>query len=320
MGQEETTPAVVLPEVVATTTTHSVPITESPVVQTTVPAIVPDTTQPSSSAIVTTVAAVIDAIVTTLVPSDGSPSTASPDPWEVTLFSFPSDTTLSPNSMTLFPLNPVNGTNPYLRSMDPVIITPVDDNGLNLGSNESHIIPYSYHRSITRAFEPMSDMDVPTLRFSSRGRNRTSDPFPSERMLPLSPMPRSGTFYSSSNTSLLNEEWARPEARSALPPGARSALPPPADWARSSSERVYRTSSNGTSPTRMPVPFGVLQDADGKVMRRRCRCIEKKRRKVVKDIKYVPLVPVVNLAGEKRNFTCKCSHLRRIARNLTLLT
>ena len=130
-------------------------------------------------------------------------------------------------------------------------------------------------------------------------------------------MPRSGTFYRSSNTSLLNDEWDRPEARSALPPGARSALPPPANWARSRSER---TSFNGTSPTRVPVPFGVLQDADGKVMRRRCRCIEKKRRKVVKDIKYVPLVPVVNLAGEKRNFTCKCSHLRRIARNSTLLT
>lgn len=64
------------------------------------------------------------------------------------------------------------------------------------------------------------------------------------------------------------------------------------------------------------LPIGVLQNADGSSARKRCRCIEKKHRKVVKEIKYIPLMPVVHLAGNHRkNFTCKCSHLRKIAKN-----
>lgn len=60
------------------------------------------------------------------------------------------------------------------------------------------------------------------------------------------------------------------------------------------------------------VPYGVLQDSNGTKIKKRCRCIEKKQRKVVKEIKYIPLSPAIHFDGEKRNFTCKCSHLRKV--------
>lgn len=62
-------------------------------------------------------------------------------------------------------------------------------------------------------------------------------------------------------------------------------------------------------------PFGVLQAPNGKSAKKRCRCIEKKQRKVVKEIKFIPLAPAIQFPGEKRNFTCNCSHLRRVAKN-----
>lgn len=63
------------------------------------------------------------------------------------------------------------------------------------------------------------------------------------------------------------------------------------------------------------IPFGVLTNTDGSSAKKRCRCIEKKRRKVVKEIKYIPLAPVVQMGGNPRNFTCKCSHLRKVVKN-----
>lgn len=63
-----------------------------------------------------------------------------------------------------------------------------------------------------------------------------------------------------------------------------------------------------------PLPIGVLRNPDGTSARKRCRCIEKKQRKVLKEIRYIPLAPVIQLDGQKRNFTCKCSHLRKIAK------
>lgn len=65
------------------------------------------------------------------------------------------------------------------------------------------------------------------------------------------------------------------------------------------------------------VPFGVLLPEDGGKPKKRCRCIEKKRRKVVKEIKYIPLSPSIQLdsGGHKRNFTCKCSHLRKVVKH-----
>lgn len=62
------------------------------------------------------------------------------------------------------------------------------------------------------------------------------------------------------------------------------------------------------------VPLGVLQTVDGESAKKRCRCIEKKRRKVVKVIKYIPLSPLIQFGGNKRNFTCKCSHLRKVVK------
>lgn len=64
------------------------------------------------------------------------------------------------------------------------------------------------------------------------------------------------------------------------------------------------------------VPFGVVLDEEQVVVKKRCRCIQKKQRKVVKEIKYIPLNPSIQLAqlGRNRNFTCKCSHLRKLAR------
>lgn len=66
------------------------------------------------------------------------------------------------------------------------------------------------------------------------------------------------------------------------------------------------------------IPFGVLLPDDGAKPKKRCRCIEKKRRKVVKVVKYIPLSPGIQLetiGGHKRNFTCKCSHLRKIVKH-----
>lgn len=60
------------------------------------------------------------------------------------------------------------------------------------------------------------------------------------------------------------------------------------------------------------IPFGVLNDSEGRSAKKRCRCIEKKRRKVVKVIKYIPLAPSIQFGGNKGNFTCKCSHLRKV--------
>lgn len=64
------------------------------------------------------------------------------------------------------------------------------------------------------------------------------------------------------------------------------------------------------------VPFGVVLDEEKVSVKKRCRCIEKKRRKVLKEVKYIPLKPEVQLSvgGRKRNFTCKCSHLRKVIR------
>lgn len=62
------------------------------------------------------------------------------------------------------------------------------------------------------------------------------------------------------------------------------------------------------------VPFGVLHDSKGTSAKKRCRCIEKKRKKVVKVIKYIPLSPSIRLPGNNRNFTCKCSHLRKVVK------
>lgn len=59
------------------------------------------------------------------------------------------------------------------------------------------------------------------------------------------------------------------------------------------------------------IPVGILRNSDGTSAKKRCRCIEKKRNKVVKEIKYIPLAPVINLNGSPRNFTCNCSNLRK---------
>lgn len=78
---------------------------------------------------------------------------------------------------------------------------------------------------------------------------------------------------------------------------------------------------NGDDDGPRIVPFGVLLEDEPVVhksaKKKRCRCIEKKRRKVVKEVKYIPLAPAIQLQGSdghKRNFTCKCSHLRRVVK------
>lgn len=63
------------------------------------------------------------------------------------------------------------------------------------------------------------------------------------------------------------------------------------------------------------VNLGVLQKANGKSAKKRCRCIEKKQRKVVKEIKFIPLAPAIQFPGKRGNFTCNCSHLRKIVKN-----
>lgn len=61
------------------------------------------------------------------------------------------------------------------------------------------------------------------------------------------------------------------------------------------------------------IPFGVLQNSDGSSARKRCRCIEKKRRKVLMEIRYIPLSESIRLPGQEgKKFVCKCSHLRRL--------
>lgn len=67
------------------------------------------------------------------------------------------------------------------------------------------------------------------------------------------------------------------------------------------------------------VPFGILRDSNGTKTKKRCRCIEKKHRNGVKEIKYIPLAPTIHLNGETRNFTCKCSHLRKVVSTTTRL-
>lgn len=66
--------------------------------------------------------------------------------------------------------------------------------------------------------------------------------------------------------------------------------------------------------------FGIIHDSEGKSTKKRCRCIEKKRGKVVLEVKYIPLSPAIQLGGSKRNFTCKCSYLRKVIKNETSTT
>lgn len=66
-------------------------------------------------------------------------------------------------------------------------------------------------------------------------------------------------------------------------------------------------------PRTNTIPFGVLQNTDGSSARRRCRCVEKKRRKVLMEIRYIPLNDSILLPGEEgKKFFCKCSHLRKL--------
>lgn len=104
-----------------------------------------------------------------------------------------------------------------------------------------------------------------------------------------------------------------------LPDSASDDLPPFHTFARNLPEKSARGLSNPLQsvPT---VPFGILNDSQENSVKKRCRCIEKKQRKVTKVIKYIPLAPsTIQLPGEKRNFTCKCSHLRKVDKTSTIM-
>lgn len=60
---------------------------------------------------------------------------------------------------------------------------------------------------------------------------------------------------------------------------------------------------------------GVLLNSQGKKTKRRCRCIQKKQRRVLKEITYIPLQPVVQQQGKHKGFTCNCSHLKKVTRS-----
>lgn len=94
-------------------------------------------------------------------------------------------------------------------------------------------------------------------------------------------------------------------------------LPESGDWRGPGFEPI-----GNMQPRMMPirpqsaiVGLGVLHDSQGQIVRKRCRCIEKKRNKVIKEVKYIPLAPAIQFEGNKRNFTCKCSHLRKTNKN-----
>lgn len=93
----------------------------------------------------------------------------------------------------------------------------------------------------------------------------------------------------------------------------------PKEWARMPMMPEPRSMPGEWARSAIPVPHGVLQNPDGTSAKKRCRCIEKKRRKVLKEIKYIPLAPSIHLDGVQRNFTCKCSHLRKLAKGMSVL-
>lgn len=46
--------------------------------------------------------------------------------------------------------------------------------------------------------------------------------------------------------------------------------------------------------------------------KKRCRCIEKKHRQVLKQITYVPLEPILLGEGQHKRFNCNCQQMRRM--------
>lgn len=61
-------------------------------------------------------------------------------------------------------------------------------------------------------------------------------------------------------------------------------------------------------------PFGVSEDLkEHEKHKRRCRCIQKKHGKMLKEITYIPMEPIVqNDGAQKRAFACNCTHLKRV--------
>lgn len=53
-------------------------------------------------------------------------------------------------------------------------------------------------------------------------------------------------------------------------------------------------------------------------IKKRCRCIEKNRRHMIKEIKYIPLEPIdVQKSGHLKRFSCNCAHMRKIPKSTT---
>lgn len=79
-------------------------------------------------------------------------------------------------------------------------------------------------------------------------------------------------------------------------------------------EQVDLASTDAETESSAVKPTNNTHPRKSSAKRKPCRCIEKRRRKVLKEITYIPMNPVVKPIGDHKAFTCNCERMRIVNR------